>query len=246
MLRKASTVVVSAFALVWWLGQSVTAQGPVTIDQLVAKNLQAKGGLEKMRAVQTIKETSRMVIQGMDATLTVYLRRPNQLRQEIVVSGKTIINAFDGTTAWLINPLTGSSDPTVVSGPMADVIKEQSDFDGPLVDYKTKGYKIELVGSETLNGKPVQHLKVTRNQQVQHLYLDNVTGLEVKIVSESEVGQIEQELSDYRDVEGVKLPFSVRTVSNGTQMGQMTVESVQLNVKLDDALFKMPGKTVNT
>jgi len=241
----ATAALISAVALVaaGLAGQTGSAQSSSKVDDLIAKNLRAKGGLEKLRAVQTSKQISHMTVQGMDGTLTMYGRRPNLTRQEISVSGQVIINAFDGTTPWLINPLTGSSAPIIISGPQADAIRDQSDFDGPLVDYRTKGYTIELVGLETMNGKKVQHLKLTgKNKPVQHCYLDNDTGLEAKIVTESPAGQLEQELSDYRDVDGLKVPFSIRTLSNGAVMGQITVDKVELNPTLDDSLFKMPVK----
>lgn len=219
---------------------AVVAQAP-TVDDLVARNIQAKGGLEKLQAIQAMKETGRVTIQGMDAALTIYLRRPNLTRQEVAVAGQTIVNAFDGTTAWIVNPLTGSTSPVIITGPDADAIKDQSDFDGPLIGYKEKGYAIELAGAETLNGRPVQHLKLTSpRKQIQHYYLDAESGLEMKVVTELPNAQLGQELSDYRDVGGVKVPFGVRTFSNGQLVIQLTLDRIELNPKLDDAMFKPP------
>jgi outer membrane lipoprotein-sorting protein len=245
MFRKLSALFVPA-CLTLVLAPWTSAQGTPSVDEIVARNLQAKGGLEKLRAVQSIKQTSHLSVQGMDATLTIYGKRPNLLRQEISIAGQLIINAFDGTTAWLVNPLAGSSDPIVVTGPEAEAVKEQSDFESPLVDYKARGYTVEFVGSEMTNGKTVNHLKVMRNQQVQHAYLDATTGLEVRVVSETPAGQLEQELSDYRDVDGIKIPFSIRNLSNGNLVGQITVDTVELNVKVDDAFFKLPKKAGTT
>jgi outer membrane lipoprotein-sorting protein len=213
-----------------------------TVDELVAKNLQAKGGLAKIQSIQTIKQTGHMVMQGVAGVLTMYGKRPNLVRQEIALGNQTVINAFDGTTAWIVNPLAGSTAPTVLSGPQADVIKEQSDFDGPLVNYRQKGYRIELVGEETLNGRQVYHLTLTdKAGQIQHYYLDAQTGLEARVVSDTEMGKLEQQLSDYREVDGVKMPFSVTTLVNGLPMGQITLDTVQVNVKLDDSMFRMPA-----
>ena len=218
----------------------VRAQTP-TAESVIARNLQAKGGLEKIRAVQSLKQTGRVTLQGMDAEMTIYLRRPNLLRQEIAIAGQTIINAFDGTTAWLINPLSGSTNPIVISGPDAEATKEQSDFDGPLVDFQAKGYTIVLSGTETLNGRSVTHLTITdRRQRVQHCYLDADTSLEVKIVNEMPGATLEQELSDWRDVQGVMLPFSLRTSLGGRTVQQLAIQKVDVNPSLDDSLFKMP------
>lgn len=238
MARRTLTALVCAAVLVP-AGQAAAQN----VDQLVAKNLQAKGGLEKIRSIQTIKQTGHMSMQGVEGTLTVYGKRPNMVRQEIALGNQTVINAFDGTTAWIVNPLAGSTAATELSGPQAAVIKEQSDFDGPLVDYQKKGYKIELMGTETLNGRQVYHLKLTNSAgQIQHYYLDAETGLEARVVSDTGLGRLEQQLSDYRDVSGVKMPFSVKTFVNGLPMGQITVSTVEVNVKLDDAMFRIPGR----
>jgi outer membrane lipoprotein-sorting protein len=213
-----------------------------TADELVAKNIQAKGGMEKLRAVQSIKQTGRVNIQGIEGKQVLYAKRPNMLRQEINLKGQVVVMAFDGRTPWMINPLLGAVAPMAMSGPPADMIRDQSSFDGPLIDYKEKGSMLEVVGLETLGTRKVHHLKLTdKNRQLQHVYLDAETFLEAKLTTQNELGQtFEQELSDFRDVEGIKIPFSIRTLANGIQQGEITVESVEFNVKIDDGVFKMP------
>jgi outer membrane lipoprotein-sorting protein len=246
MHRKSITLVAVALLVVAGLGPTPLAQGTApapSVDDLVAKNLQAKGGIERIKSVQTFRQTGRMTMQGIAATITITAKRPNLLRQEIVVAGKTIVNGFDGTTPWLVNPLTGSTDPIVVGGPEADAIREQADLDGPLVDYKTKGYAIEYVGLETVNGRSVQHLKLTGpTRRIQHCYLDATTGLEFRIVSEAPAGSLEQELTDFRDVEGLKVPFGARTLANGVLLAELTFDRVEFNVPLDILTFKVPVK----
>ena len=157
------------------------------------------------------------------------------------MAGQKIVNAFDGTTAWSINPFTGSGQPVAITGPQADDIKMQSDFDSPLMDYKAKGYELELVGLETVGARKVYHLKLTsKEHRVQHLYLDAETNLEIKIVGDSQTGPVESELSNYREIQGLKLPFTMKTVSAGSVVSQTTVDAVELNPKIDDAMFKMP------
>ena len=212
-----------------------------SVDDLIAKNLEAKGGAEKLKAVQSIKQVSQFSMSGMAATMTVYTKRPNRVRQEVKVADRTVISAFDGVTTWIVNPMVGSDKPIAVTGPQADMLREQGDFDGPLVDYKAKGYTVELVGSETLGQRKVHHLKlVTPSQQIVHLYLDATTNLEVKRLTEVETLKLEQELGDYRPVEGVMIPFHVRLLVNGVPQSEMKVQSVQFNVTMDDAIFRMP------
>ena len=105
-----------------------------TVDELVAKNLEAKGGLKRLRAVLSIKQTALLSMMGTQASMTIYSKRPNLVRQETKVAGQFVINGFDGVTPWIVNPLAGPPRPIVVSGPQADMIREQSEFDGPLVE----------------------------------------------------------------------------------------------------------------
>ncbi|HUL74726.1 MAG TPA: hypothetical protein VLT86_16565 [Vicinamibacterales bacterium] len=236
MTRRALTAL--AWMVVALVGVRLAAQD---LDDIVAKNLQAKGGADKLQAVQTLKQTAHVTFQGMTGTVTVYGKRPNLMRQEIALGGQTVVNAFDGTTAWSINPLRGSPEPIAVSGPQAADIKLQADFDAPLVNYKSKGYTLELVGIETVGAKKAYHLKLTsKDGRIQHLYLDTDTNLEMKIVTDTEAGPIENDLSDYRDVNGLKLPFSMRTLSGVTVLGQIAVDTVEVNPKIDDSIFKMP------
>ena len=212
-----------------------------SVDDLIAKNLEAKGGAAKLGAVQSIKQVSSFSMSGMAATMTVYTKRPNRVRQEVKIAGQTVISAFDGVTTWIVNPMVGSDKPIAVTGPQADMLREQGDFDGPLVDYKTKGYTVEFVGAETLGDRKVNHLKlVTPSRQVVHLYLDATTNLEARRQTEVDSMKLEQELGDYRPVEGVMIPFHIRLLVNGVPQSEMKVESVQFNVTMDDAIFRMP------
>jgi outer membrane lipoprotein-sorting protein len=222
---------------------SIGVSAQQSVDNLIARNLEAKGGLAKLKAVQSVKQVSAVTMQGMQADMTVFLKRPNRMRQEISMAGagQRVINAFDGVTPWIINPMTGSTRPIAVTGPQADMLREQGDFDGPLVDYKAKGYTIELIGPESLGDRKVNHLRmVSASRQVVHLYLDATTGLEAKRSTQVETLLLEQEFSDYRTVDGVTIPFLIRLLTNGVPQSEFRVKSVEFNVAIDDAIFRMP------
>jgi outer membrane lipoprotein-sorting protein len=225
---------------------AVTAAGPAaapqtSVDDVVGRNLAAKGGLARLKAVETIRQTATLSMMGSVAAMTVYSKRPNRLRQEIRVGTDLVVNAFDGETPWIINPMMGATRAVIVAGPQADQIKEQSAFDGPLVDYKARGVTVTVEGAESAGDRSLVHLKlVTRAKQVRHLYLDSETYLDARLTIEQEKMTLEQELSDYRDVDGIKVPFKVRTSVNGVAQSEITVLSVEFNVKLDDELFRMP------
>ena len=222
-------------------GQAVSQQPQLSVDEIVAKHLDAIGGLERLKDIQTMKKVAKVTMQGRETTTTMYFKRPNMSRQETTVDGKQVINAFDGTTPWIINPHTGFNRPVAVSGAQAASIREDSSFDSPLVDYKSRGTIIDYVGKEPLGEGEAHHLRVTSaSRQVRHLYLDATTYLELKLAADVGGAKLEQLSSDYRDVEGVKVAHHLKTVVNGAVQAEMQLESVEFNLPLETALFRMP------
>jgi outer membrane lipoprotein-sorting protein len=237
MFRRSFAPVLS-LAILLLVAPSAGAQ---TADELVAKNIAAKGGLERLKAVHSLRQTSDITIQGMAAKLTIYSKRPNLTRQEIAFGADTIISVFDGQTPWMVNPMSGSTQATVITGPQADMIRIDASFDGPLIDYKARGLRVELIGAENVDGTAVHHLKVTGGDSLEkHIYLDASTSLEVKIASETPNGMVEQRFSDYREVGGLTVPYSITLLTGGAVTAQIKLLTVDLNAEIDDALFRIP------
>ena len=198
------------------------------MTEIAAKNIAARGGEARIRAIQTLKQTGHLTISGMQATFTLYKKRPNRMRNELSIAGANVVAAFDGTNAWAINPPPGQP-PSMLTGASAEPVKRQADFDPPLLDYKTRGTRVELVGTETLNGAQVYHLKLTnKDGMVVQCYLDARTGLEAKFVGDSPNGPAETVLGDYRDVNGLKIPFSAKTSIAGTVVSDLVVDKCEI------------------
>jgi hypothetical protein len=223
-----------------------------TVDEIVAKNLEAKGGADKWKTVSSVKMTGRITMQAMpgmqELPLTVYARRPNYTRQEFVIQDKRIVQGFDGNVGWMINPMMGTEVPQELPPALSESMKNTSDFDGPLVDYKAKGNTIELVGKEKVGTKDAYHLKVTvKGGQVQHYFLDTTTGMEIKKTIEVDPGSgekqtLETEMTDYQQVDGIMVPKTIKQLMNGNPVVQMVIDKVEFNSVPDDAFFKMPKK----
>lgn len=214
-----------------------------TVDEIIAKNLEAKGGIEALKATNSVKMTGKMTAQGMEVPMTVWAKRPNFFRQEMSVAGQSMIRAFDGRALWVMPP--GMPAREMTDAPAA--AKMDAEFDSFFIDYKQKGVDIELVGKDQIQGKATYHLKVSRKDgATQHYYLDAETGLEKKISTVVEQNgrklTIDREPSDYRAVQGRIMPFRTVEVVDGKPMVEMTIESVEFNVPIEDALFKMPAK----
>jgi outer membrane lipoprotein-sorting protein len=222
----------------------VAAQSAPTVDEIVAKNLAAKGGADKLRGVMSVRTTGHAKSARGLTTLTVWTRRPNAMRQEMVSEGRTTITGFDGTKLWAINPMLGP-EAREIGGPPAERAREEAnDFDSVLLDYKEKGYTVELVAS-TPGAAP--HLRVTKkNGKIQDIYLNPSTFLEERITFQVEQGGktaiVGTQLSNYKAVDGMMVPFTIRQSINGQLQGEVTYDQVQFNLPLNDDLFKMPVK----
>src|ERR1700730_16710396 len=158
--------VARALLLVAFCVASGSAQEPeLSVDQIVQKHIAALGGADKLSAIQNVTMTGKAsLIDGqLQAPVTVRAKRPMSMRMEMTLQGQTFVQAFDGQTAWMINPFMGSPEPLKSSEDDTKAARDDADFiDGSLVDYKAKGDTIELVGMEDLDGSPVFKLKVTR------------------------------------------------------------------------------------
>ena len=240
-----------AVAIVALLSASAVAQEtPLSADQIVQKHIAALGGAEKLSAIQNVTMTGQASLMNgqVQAPVTIRAKRPLFMRLEMTVQGQTFVQAFDGKTAWTMNPFLGSPDPRKSSDEETRAARDDADFiDGSLVDYKTKGNAVELAGKEDLNGGPAYKLKVTRNSgSVEYVYIDATTFLPLK--SSGTRKQQDREIAYesfpgvFKPVNGVLMPFSLNQKMNGQSIMELTVEKVEVNTPMDDALFQLPDK----
>jgi outer membrane lipoprotein-sorting protein len=241
MIRKALCVVgLSALLAV--------AAGAQTLDEVLAKYYEARGGLDKIAAVDTAKITGTMTMgPGVEAPFTWYWKRPNKLRVEFTVQGQTGVQAYDGTTAWMYLPFMGKTEPEKMPDEQIKNMEDQADFEGALVNWKEKGNEVELVGEESIEGTDAYKLKITRKSgDVDYDYLDAEYYLEIKSegtrTMRGQPIEFESSIGDYKEVDGLMIPFSVTSKAKGAPAGQtVTFKTVELNVPVDDSIFAMPA-----
>jgi outer membrane lipoprotein-sorting protein len=242
------------FACLFLAGLMGTAVWAQTADEIIAKNLEAKGGLDKLKAVKTMRITGKMMVgPGMEAPVVIEMARPHKVRMEFVVQGMTGIQAFDGTAGWMVMPFMGKKDPEPMSADDLKQAEDQADMDGPLVDYKEKGNQVEYLGKGEIEGTPVHKLKVTKkNGDISTLYLDADSYLEIKAEGKTKVrGQeIEGETTfgDYKEVGGLVIAHSIQSKMKGGQgPGQtITFEKIEINPEVSASRFEMPAKPAET
>lgn len=234
------------------LGPALNAQElkPLTVDALVAKNIEAKGGIDALRAVQSLRLTGKMLVnQGqIEFAYAQTKKRPGQVRTEATLQGMILVQAYDGAEGWKISPFQGRKDPEKMSADDAKSLIEDAEIDGPLVDWEAKGSTVEYLGPEDVDGTLAHKLKVVRkNGDVNFVYLDPDHFLEIRILSQRiEQGaqvEVETDLGDYEKIAGVFFPFSIEAGSKGSSDKQkIIIEKAEAGVPVDDSAFKFPSK----
>jgi len=221
----------------------------VTVDELVTKNLTARGGADKLRAIKTLKAEGKLLYgEQFELGFAQYQKAPESIRTEASIQGLTAVQAWDGKEGWQISPFQGRKDPEKLSADDAKNLADDAPIGGALLDWQTRGSKIDYLGTEDVDGTEAHKLKVVlKNGDVEYVYLDPDHFLEIRVVSQRSVRgtQVETiaDYGDYEQVEGVYFPFSISAESKADgNRSQTTIERVQANVELDDARFAFPAR----
>ena len=235
---------VFAFAAIPLFPGSVPAQ---SVDEVIASNIKARGGLEKIRAVRSVRTTSKLTQGSFRAAYVQENKRPDRVREEAIIQGLAQVQAYDGKVGWQISPFSGRKDPELMSQDDTKTLVIDADLDGALVDYKQKGHKAELVGHDSVEGTDCYKVKLSlKNGDVRYYFLDSDSFLELKIENQSNIrGTVqytETYFGDYEQVNGIYYPFAVETGDKGSDSRtKFTVDKVEQDIPLDDARFSMPA-----
>ena len=219
-----------------------------TVNELVAKNVEAKGGADALKSLQSVKLTGKMLVNEgqFELAYSQTKKRPGEVRTEATVQGLTMVQAYDGKEGWKISPFQGRKDPEKMSGDDTKSLIEDAEVDGPLVDWQAKGSTVEYLGTEDVDGTLAHKIKVTRkNGDVSYVYLDPDHFLEIRVRTQrTERGaqvEVETDLGDYEKVGGVFVPFSMESGQKGSSDKQkIIIEKAEANLPLDDAIFRFP------
>jgi hypothetical protein len=248
MTRLTRLVVLVTLVLGW---ERVTAAQ--TADEIIEKHLAAIGGRAALGKLTSRTSTGTITIQTpageFNGPIEVSNQSPNKVRTLIVLDltavgvGKmTVDQRFDGTTGYAIDTLQGNRD---ITGDQLEAMRNAS-FPSPFMNYKELGMKIELSGKEKVGERDAYLLIITpKTGPVQRTYIDATNFMMIRQVSKLNVppvGEFEQtvDLSDERDVDGIKTSFQLKATS-AVQNFTVTLTKVVHNQPIDQALFSKPA-----
>ena len=220
-----------------------------TLDELVTKNIEAKGGADALRALKSLRSNGKLIVNEGQLQLAYAQtkKRPGEVRSEFSLQGMTAVQAYDGKEGWKISPFQGRKDPEKMSADDIKPLMEDAEIDGPLVDWKAKESTIEYLGREDVDGTSAYKIKVVRkNGDVSLVYLDPDHFLEIRILTQrvrhGAQEEVETDISDYEKIGGVFVPFSLEAGRKGDPDKQkIVIEKAEANVPVDDAIFHFPA-----
>jgi hypothetical protein len=211
------------------------------------KHVEALGGKDTVTALEEIEFHGVVSSRGVDLSFTLWMKRPNKSYMKFDFRGQPIIQAYDGETAWWVNPFIGATQPQVMSEDFAGSVIHWSEFEAPLVNYRKKNCRADYEGTVTLEDNTEAYdIRLRRaDGEVWHIFLDTETYLERKRtypqVIEGETIELTAQFGDYRDVEGIKMPFEIRGEAVDGEPYIMTINSYEAAPDLDDDYFRMPS-----
>jgi hypothetical protein len=228
----------------WLLAGSASAQ---TADELVAKNLAARGGAQALGALKSVAFDGKLIFPGgFELTYREVRTGAGNLRWDATIQGLTLVQAWDGKGAWRINPFEGRKDAEAMSGDEARAMADAASIPGQLLAARAAGASVAYLGTEELDGTLCHKLKVTQADGDEFVYLiDPDSNLEVKVTETRRIrGTLqvtENELGDYEAVGGVMFPMAIESGAPGSNQRQrLVIASATANPDAPASLFAQP------
>ena len=231
-----------------------------TVDEILSSYFENVGGLEKWKKVTGIKMTAKLNQQGMEIPLDMYQLSDGRQMTLINFQGKEIKQGvFDGETLWNTNFQTMKAEKSDAEA-TANMKLNSNDFPDSFIDYKEKGYTVELLGKETIDGAETFKIKLTKEpvtidgkqeDDVSFYFFDTENFVPIAVQTEIKSGQAkgmisEVIMSDYQEVEdGLYLPFSMTQGIKGQPGQPITITAIELNPKVEDSAFTFPEETTS-
>lgn len=225
------------FTAAFFIGLSTFAQN---VDEIVSKHITAIGGAENWKKINSMVMEGTVNVMGNDVSVKISQVNNQGQRQDISVAGMTGYQMITPKGGWSYMPFQGQQKPEPMT---ADDVKESLDdldIQGNLLDYKSKGHSVELLGTEEIEGTECYKVKVTRkNSGEQTLFIDKTSYLIVRVSTKKKAMGQEMDLnidfSDYREINGIKIPYSI-----GQGFGTMVITSVKVNETVPADTFADP------
>ena len=224
---------------------AVSPLSAMTLDEVIEKHIEARGGQESWSAVQSMTLEGTFHSFSKVGPFTLHRSRDNHYYLDHIFNGRRTFIGYDGETPWWIHPMRGGAWPQRITGIDQAVLMQKLDFESPFFDYAKKGYQVELLENGDLEGQEALRLKLVRTEggDEETWYLDPDTYLEMGFdATGSDFGAPRPQrtfFDDYREVNGVQIPF-YSEAQWYTRLRIFEVENITINPEIDSKIFSMP------
>ncbi len=232
----------------------VSLGGKLTAAQIIARNVDARGGLKAWRAAKTLTMTGKLEAgseKNPELPFVLKMKRAHMSRLEIFFQNQTAVQVYDGVQGWKLRPFLGRNEVEPFTPEEKNAALDWQELDGPLVDYAKKGIKVKLQGMESVEGHRAYKLKMTMDNGVErNVWVDAASFLELKIDGEPRMldgkpRSVAIFYREYREENGLTMPHILETVvDGGKQPYRMHIEHVAINQAMENALFAKPQLAV--
>jgi outer membrane lipoprotein-sorting protein len=225
---------------------SLAPAAAMDADELIAKYLDAVGGVEKLKALKSSRSTGKIQAMGMEFPFTASQKRDHKMRIDSNVQGMNFIQAYDGENGWTVNPMSGSEDPQDLPEVAEKIYSHEASIDGLFVDYKKRGYSATYIGEDEVEGTPVYHLKLDTGDGIEYdFYFEKDSLMLIKqartITVDGNPVTEDAYYSDFKAVDGLIFPFSVEQRHGTETTSQIMMDKIELNVEIPDDYFTKPA-----
>jgi hypothetical protein len=211
-----------------------------TLDQVLERHF-AASGQGQLSKVSTVRLSGKAVQMGMELPYLQIQKRPDLMYMELEIQGTLMKQAFDGKMGWSVEPWI-SSTPRELTGPELSNLKKMAFIDSELLNWREKGHELELESSGA-GGYII--LKLSKEEgEVYHYHIDPGSHLLHKMVTSSKyeghVVEGENIMSDFRDINGIRMPFRIEMRYGGKLLMTNIITKIEFDVMIDEKHFSMP------
>lgn len=215
------------------------------LDNIIEKYFQTIGQ-DKLVEIETAIASGVTIQYGDETSFKQIQKKPDKAYLEVLLSdGQILKQGYDGETGWMQASWMGSSEPVELTGPDLKTIEEMGNIEGDLWNWKEKGHKLKLIGLEELDSNQVYYLILTKSDgDIDELFIDVNSYILHKMLRKTMINgsevEVEVHFDDYRNIEGILLPFAVEQYFNGQLGMTVKIKEVKFDIKVDDNLFIKP------
>jgi hypothetical protein len=216
-----------------------------TANEIISKYIQVIGGKDRLSKITSVYTESTIEAMGAQGIIKSTTLNGKGMRTDIEIGGFNIISCYTEKEGWSINTMIGNSSAEIMPPAQYNLGKDQIIIGGPFINYAEKGYKVELLGTDTVANVNSYKIKFTSPDSILSIYFfDTKTFYLVKAVSQTvAVGQIVESItnySDFRQTDGYTIPYLTELLAGGQFANEIKVTKVELNKPVDELIFKKP------